>query len=47
MVSHMDAQQLEQFLPHILTPAYRIIEEDMIRDTAMGMCIDYLRLTIF
>jgi len=36
MTSHMEGRQLEQFLPHILTPVYRIIEEDMIRDTAMG-----------
>ncbi|KAL4079019.1 armadillo-type protein [Scleroderma citrinum] len=41
MVSHMDGQQLGQFLPHILTPVYRVIEEDMIRDTA----IDELKTT--
>src|SRR5438128_12087212 len=51
MVSHMDAQQLEQFFPHILTPAYCIIEKDMIRYTAMEyvhrLLPDSHRLTIF
>lgn len=32
----MDARQLERFLPHILTPVYRITEEDTIRDSGMG-----------
>lgn len=36
MTSHMDATQLERFLPHILTPVYRITEEDTIRDSGMG-----------
>ncbi|KAG6335501.1 hypothetical protein ID866_3590 [Astraeus odoratus] len=36
MVSHIDGTQLERFLPHILTPVYRIIEEDAIRDPVMG-----------
>ncbi|KIJ63496.1 hypothetical protein HYDPIDRAFT_133895 [Hydnomerulius pinastri MD-312] len=35
MTSHMDGQQLERFLPHVLTPVYRIIEEDTIRDSGM------------
>lgn len=33
----MEATQLERFLPHILTPVYRITEEDTIRDSGMGM----------
>lgn len=32
----MEAPQLERFLPHILTPVYRITEEDTIRDSGMG-----------
>ncbi|KAI6100638.1 armadillo-type protein [Pisolithus sp. B1] len=35
MTSHMDGPQLERFLPHILTPVHRIIEEDIMRDAAM------------
>ncbi|OAX30866.1 hypothetical protein K503DRAFT_806633 [Rhizopogon vinicolor AM-OR11-026] len=35
MASHMQASQLEKFLPHILTPVYRITEDDTIRDTGM------------
>jgi len=36
MMSHMEGQQLEQLLPHILTPVYCIIEEDTICNTTMG-----------
>ena len=36
MTSYMEATQLERFLPHILTPVYRITEEDTIRDSGMG-----------
>ncbi|KAH7883427.1 armadillo-type protein, partial [Phlebopus sp. FC_14] len=35
MASYMDGQQLERFLPHVLTPVYRITEEDTIRDSGM------------
>ncbi|KAG1831616.1 armadillo-type protein [Suillus variegatus] len=35
MVSHMEATQLERFLTHILTPVYRITEDDTIRDAGM------------
>lgn len=35
MTSHMDGPQLERFLPHILTPVHRIIEEDTMRDAAI------------
>ena len=37
MASHMDAAGLEQFLAHVLTPVYRLTEDDMIRDSQMGM----------
>ena len=30
---------MEQFLPHILTPVYRITEDDTIRDAGMGVYI--------
>ncbi|KAJ3868344.1 armadillo-type protein [Lentinula novae-zelandiae] len=35
MVSFLDAVVLERFLVHILSPIYRIIEDDTIRDTKM------------
>ncbi|KAF8901183.1 armadillo-type protein, partial [Gymnopilus junonius] len=35
MASHMEAERLEQFLVHILTPVYRLTEEDTIRDSQM------------
>lgn len=31
----MEGTQLERFLPHILTPVYRITEDDTIRDAGM------------
>ncbi|EED77124.1 predicted protein [Postia placenta Mad-698-R] len=36
MVSHMDASQTEHFLMHILSPVYRITEDDTIRDPQFG-----------
>ncbi|KIJ11883.1 hypothetical protein PAXINDRAFT_101467 [Paxillus involutus ATCC 200175] len=36
MTSYMEAKQLERFLPHMLTPLYRITEEDTIRDSGIG-----------
>ena len=36
MASHMDTPKLENFLVHILTPVYRLIEDDTIRDPQMG-----------
>ncbi|KAG6840218.1 hypothetical protein C0991_008139 [Blastosporella zonata] len=35
MTSHMEAARLEKFLVHILTPLYRLLEEDTIRDSQM------------
>ncbi|KAF9524997.1 hypothetical protein CPB83DRAFT_570885 [Crepidotus variabilis] len=35
MASHMEPERLEKFLVHILTPVYRIIEDDTIRDGQM------------
>ncbi|KAF8058584.1 armadillo-type protein [Lyophyllum atratum] len=35
MTAHMDAGRLEKFLVHILTPVYRILEDDTIRDAQM------------
>ncbi|KAF8181826.1 armadillo-type protein [Pholiota molesta] len=35
MASHMEAARLETFLVHILTPVYRITEDDIIRDSQM------------
>ncbi|KAI5991793.1 armadillo-type protein [Pisolithus marmoratus] len=36
MTSHIDGPELERFLPHILTPAHRIVEEDNIREADIG-----------
>ncbi|KAF7316852.1 DRIM domain-containing protein [Mycena chlorophos] len=35
MAAHMDDAKLERFLVHILTPVYRITEDDTIRDSQM------------
>ena len=37
MVSFMEAPQVEHFLMHILSPVYRIVEDDTIRDPQMGL----------
>lgn len=36
MVSYMESTKVELFLVHILTPLYRIIDDDTIRDSHMG-----------
>ncbi|TFY61376.1 hypothetical protein EVJ58_g4545 [Rhodofomes roseus] len=36
MVSHMDSTHVEHFLMHILSPLYRIAEDDTIRDLQIG-----------
>lgn len=36
MVAFMDAPRVEQYLVHILSPLYRIADEDTIRDPHMG-----------
>ncbi|KAF8957355.1 armadillo-type protein [Flammula alnicola] len=41
MSSHMEAARLEQFLVHVLTPVYRLTEDDTIRDSQ----IDELKTT--
>ncbi|KAJ7756392.1 armadillo-type protein [Mycena maculata] len=44
MAAHMDSGRLEKFLVHVLTPAYRIAEDDTIRDSQMDelktVCIE-------
>ncbi|KAF7374911.1 DRIM domain-containing protein [Mycena sanguinolenta] len=44
MAAHMDAPRLEMFLVHILTPTYRLAEDDTIRDSQMDelktVCIE-------
>jgi U3 small nucleolar RNA-associated protein 20 len=47
MASYMDVVKLEQFLVHILSPVYRIIEDDTIHDPQMSMCMFYLLLDSF
>jgi hypothetical protein len=36
MANYMESSQLEGFLMHILSPIYRITEDDTIRDQRMG-----------
>jgi U3 small nucleolar RNA-associated protein 20 len=36
MASQMDPPRLEEFLVHILTPVYRLVEDDTIRDSQMS-----------
>lgn len=36
MTSHMPSDDVEGFLTHILSPVYRILEDDTIRDPRMG-----------
>lgn len=36
MVSYLDADSLERYLVHVLTPVYRLLEDDTTRDTGMG-----------
>ena len=36
MANHMPADDVEIFLTHILSPVYRILEDDTIRDPRMG-----------
>jgi U3 small nucleolar RNA-associated protein 20 len=36
MVSYLDADSLERYLVHVLTPVYRLLEDDTVRDTGMG-----------
>ncbi|KAI0764301.1 armadillo-type protein [Trametes elegans] len=35
MVSHMQSEHVERFLVHILSPLYRVVEDDTIRDPQM------------
>lgn len=42
MVSYMAAERIERFLVHILTPVYRLVEDDTIRDPQMGESQTYL-----
>ena len=42
MASHMEATSLERFLVHILTPVYRLVEDDTIRDSQMGKCLFFI-----
>lgn len=36
MANYMEAALLQEFLVHILSPIYRITEDDTIRDQPMG-----------
>ena len=36
MASYMEPIKLESFLVHVLTPVYRLTEDDTVRDSQMG-----------
>jgi len=36
MTNYMEASLLQEFLTHILSPIYRITEDDTVRDDRMG-----------
>jgi U3 small nucleolar RNA-associated protein 20 len=36
MTNYMSSDDVESFLTHILSPVYRILEDDTIRDVRMG-----------
>ena len=42
MITHLSAEVVETFLVHILTPVYRITEDDSVRDSRMGTLINTL-----
>lgn len=44
MVSHLSKDDVTLFLTHILTPVYRIIEDDTIRDPQMGTFMVFIFL---
>jgi len=46
MVSHLDATLLERYLVHILTPVYRVIDDDSIHDPHIG-AISFLRDVLY
>lgn len=39
MTTHLSADVAETFLVHILTPVYRITEDDSVRDPRMGALV--------
>jgi U3 small nucleolar RNA-associated protein 20 len=43
MTTHLSAEVVGTFLIHILTPVYRITEDDSVRDSRMGAFITALR----
>ena len=47
MANYMEASQLEGFLMHILSPMYRITEDDTIRDQGMGEYLQTLSVNTF
>ncbi len=36
MSNYLEASKVERYLVHILSPLYRILEDDTIRDAQMG-----------
>jgi len=41
MASYMEPTKLEAFLVHILTPVYRLTEDDTVRDIQMGALVAF------
>jgi len=46
MVSHLDDTLLERYLVHILTPVYRVIDDDSIRDAHFG-AVSFVRNVLY
>ena len=46
MSSFLDAAVVERYLNHMLSPVYRVIEDDTIRDSHMGLSTAQLRTCI-
>lgn len=46
MVAFLEGPQVEKFLTHILSPLYRIVEDDTIRDKQMGKWRFYLHVVV-
>jgi len=46
MVSHLDATLLERYLVHILTPVYRVIDDDSIHDAHIS-AISFVRDVLY
>ena len=47
MTTYVDENKLERYLPHLLSPVYRLIEDDTVKDAQMSMPFLNLVLPFF